>query len=59
MNTETKLLKPGKTYVLGRKDRPLLVNHKSISRDHLSFIVGDYTVEDAVSIAHTLHVYVL
>ncbi|KAK7679065.1 hypothetical protein QCA50_018010 [Cerrena zonata] len=48
LNTrKTKLLKPGKTYVLGRKDRPLLVNHKSISRDHLSFTVGDYTVEDA------------
>ena len=48
LSIESKLLKPSKTYVLGRKERPLVVNHKSISRDHVSFTVGDYTEEDVV-----------
>ncbi|CAL1702805.1 unnamed protein product [Somion occarium] len=43
---KSKLLKPGRTYVLGRKDRALVVNHKSVSRDHLSFTVGAYSEED-------------
>jgi len=45
---ETKLLRSGKKYPLGRKDRELLVNNKKISRDHCEFTVGPYTEEDMV-----------
>ncbi|KAI0075005.1 hypothetical protein K474DRAFT_1647144 [Panus rudis PR-1116 ss-1] len=43
---KSKLLMPGKQYMLGRKNRPLVLNHKSVSHDHMSFNVGDYTEED-------------
>ncbi|KAF8966816.1 hypothetical protein BDZ97DRAFT_1985838 [Flammula alnicola] len=42
-----KLLKPNSSYVVGRKDRPLLVNNKKVSHDHCEFIVGDHTIDDA------------
>ncbi|THH27257.1 hypothetical protein EUX98_g6930 [Antrodiella citrinella] len=44
---KTKLLKPGKTYTLGRKRQPLTVNHKSIHQEHIVIIVGNYSEENA------------
>lgn len=44
--TKTKLLRAGKKYSLGRKDRQLVVNNKKISRDHCDFTVGPYTEEN-------------
>ncbi|KAJ3557580.1 hypothetical protein NM688_g1399 [Phlebia brevispora] len=43
---KVKWLQAGKKYMLGRKDRPLVINHKKISRDHLQFTVGDYPAQD-------------
>ena len=48
MRIETKLLKTDKEYLLGRKERPLIVNNKKISQEHGKFIVGSYTQEDMV-----------
>lgn len=45
---ETKLLKTGSKVLLGRKDRPLLVNSKKISRDHCEFMVDPCTLDDVV-----------
>ena len=45
---ETKLLKTGTKYVLGRKERQLVINHKKISHDHAAFLVGSYTQDDVV-----------
>lgn len=45
---ETKLLKTGTKVTLGRKDRPLLVNNKKISRDHCEFTVGPCSSDDVV-----------
>ena len=45
---ETKLLRNGKTYTLGRKDCDLIVNHKKVSHAHAQIIVGGYTSEDVV-----------
>jgi len=45
---ETKLLKTGNKVPLGRRDKPLLVNNKKISRDHCEFIVGPCTQDDVV-----------
>lgn len=45
---EMKLLRSGRKYPLGRKDRELLVNHKKISREHCEFTVGPYMEEDMV-----------
>ncbi|KAH7908695.1 proline-rich protein [Hygrophoropsis aurantiaca] len=42
----TKLLKAGKSYTLGRKDRPLLINNKKISHDHSVFKVAPCTAGD-------------
>ncbi|KAG1734606.1 hypothetical protein EDB19DRAFT_1143333 [Suillus lakei] len=44
--TKTKLLKPGKNYGLGRKEQPLIVNNKKISRDACEFRVGSYTPDN-------------
>lgn len=46
-----KLLKPGSSYVLGRKGHPLIINHNRVSRDHCEFIVGSHTLDDVVSCA--------
>ncbi|KAG2121622.1 hypothetical protein DEU56DRAFT_760630 [Suillus clintonianus] len=46
--TKTKLLKPGKNYGLGRKEQPLVVNSKKISRDACEFKVGPYTPDNMV-----------
>ncbi|KAL5522140.1 hypothetical protein ACEPAF_1997 [Sanghuangporus sanghuang] len=43
-----KLLKPGKTYPLGRKQkRPLqlVLGHPKISSEHLTFVVGEHSVD--------------
>lgn len=47
---ETKLLKTGRKVPLGRKDKPLLVNNKKISRDHCEFTVGPCTQDDVVRV---------
>ena len=47
---ESKLLKTGRKYVLGRKDRHLVINHKKVSHDHAEFTVGAYTHDDVVSL---------
>ncbi|KAG2347342.1 hypothetical protein BDR05DRAFT_652330 [Suillus weaverae] len=44
--TKTKLLKPSKNYGLGRKEQPLVVNNKKISRDACEFRVGPYTPDN-------------
>ena len=46
---ESKLLKTGAKYTLGRKDRQLVVNHKKISHDHAVILVGPYSQDDVVS----------
>ncbi|TFK51444.1 hypothetical protein OE88DRAFT_1680259 [Heliocybe sulcata] len=48
---KTKLLKPGKTYLLGRKpdSSDLCLNHSRISQRHLTLTVGEYTPEDAAN----------
>ncbi|KAH7923577.1 hypothetical protein BV22DRAFT_1048062 [Leucogyrophana mollusca] len=38
--SKTKLLKSGKKYALGRKERPLVINNKKISHDHSEFIAN-------------------
>lgn len=50
--TKTKLLKPGKNYGLGRKEQPLVVNNKKISRDACEFRVGPYTPDNMVDILY-------
>ncbi|KAG9312591.1 hypothetical protein JVU11DRAFT_6988 [Chiua virens] len=59
VSTKTKLLKTGRKIPLGRKDRPLLVNNKKISRDHCEFTVGPCTEDDALdpSFVPTLELY--
>lgn len=41
---EQKLLKTGKQYSLGRRDRDLVVNNKKISHDHLKLIIGELDI---------------
>ena len=45
---EAKYLKPGCTYMLGRKERDIVINHKKVSRDHLQFQIGEFIEADAV-----------
>lgn len=45
---ESKLLKTGKNYALGRKGQPLIVGSKKVSQDHCLFNVGEYTLDDVV-----------
>ncbi|KAL1943772.1 hypothetical protein VTO73DRAFT_4217 [Trametes versicolor] len=46
--TKTKLLKTGKEYPVGRKDQPLSIKNKAISKgSHVVFIVGECTEEQA------------
>jgi len=46
---ESKLLKSGKSYLIGRKSTcDLVVNHKKVSHDHGQLIVGDFTPDDIV-----------
>ena len=46
--SESKLLKTNKSYTLGRKDQPLVIASKKISKDHCDIVVGDYTIDDVV-----------
>lgn len=49
--TESKLLKSGKSYVIGRKSTcDLVVNHKKVSHDHGKFIVEGFSPDDVVRI---------
>ena len=45
---ESKLLKTGREYGLGRRDQPLQVKNKAISKNHGLFVVADCTDEQAV-----------
>ncbi|EGN97494.1 hypothetical protein SERLA73DRAFT_124187 [Serpula lacrymans var. lacrymans S7.3] len=56
---KTKLLKTGKKYSLGRKEQPLVINNKKISREHVKFTVGTYLQEnmDDVSFIPKLNVF--
>lgn len=45
---ESKLLKTGTTYGLGRKGCPLIVANKKVSSHHCDFEVKDFSVDDAV-----------
>jgi hypothetical protein len=46
---ESKLLKSGKSYIIGRKATvDLVVNHKKVSHDHGQFIVGGFSPDDIV-----------
>ena len=48
---ESKLLKSGKSYVIGRKTTcDLVVNHKKVSHDHGKFIVEGFSPDDVVRI---------
>ena len=47
--TGVKLIKPGKEYIVGRKDCALVINDKKVSRKHQLFAVGKYSAQDVVS----------
>lgn len=47
-SAETRLLRPGGSYVAGRKDCHLVIRHPKISRRHCILVVGDFTEEDVV-----------
>lgn len=50
---ETKLLKPGTTYGIGRhNDSPLWVNSKKVSRQNGEIIVAEHSQEDSVCDLH-------
>ena len=53
--SESKLLKTNRTYTLGRKEQPLVIASKKISKDHCDIVVGDYTVDDVVRWLSTFH----
>lgn len=42
------MLKTGKTYALGRKDKPLIIKHARISKDHAEFQVAGCTEDNIV-----------
>ena len=49
---ELKLLKPGRSYPLGRKLKhplQLVLSHPKISGEHITFIVGEHSVDSIVS----------
>lgn len=52
MHLETKLLRPGNSYVISRKTGPLMIKHPSISRKHIVIEVGECTEEDLVRTVH-------
>jgi hypothetical protein len=49
---ESKLLKCGQTYPVGRKDAKININEPWISRAQGSFTVGPYAEGDVVSLPH-------
>jgi hypothetical protein len=53
---ESKLLKSGKSYIIGRKTTcDLVVNHKKVSHDHGKFIVEGFSPDDVVRIPVLLY----
>lgn len=48
MVLESKLLKAGKSYTLGRKSQPLLILNKKVSQAHCSFSVEACSLDDVV-----------
>ncbi len=46
---DSKLLKPGKLYALGRKDADLLIPSKKISREHVTFTLSEFPTARVVS----------
>ena len=57
---ESKLLKPGKRYVLGRKGVELLIPSKKISREHVTFTLSEFPTSRVVSqIYHLLSRFIL
>ena len=53
-SAETKLLKTGSTYSLGRKERQLTVNHGKVSHDHGAFTIASYSLDNVVSLTFSL-----
>jgi hypothetical protein len=45
---ESKLLKTGRSYSLGRKDQDLIVPNKKVSHHHCEFLVGKWSIEEMV-----------
>ncbi|KAI9439406.1 hypothetical protein F5148DRAFT_859363 [Russula earlei] len=51
---KSKLLKSGKSYLIGRKSTcDLVVNHKKVSHDHGQFVVGEFSPDDVANIDYT------
>lgn len=46
---ESKLLKPGKRYVLGRKEADLLISSRKVSREHVTFTLSEFPASNVVS----------
>ncbi|KAJ3810545.1 hypothetical protein F5876DRAFT_41594, partial [Lentinula aff. lateritia] len=44
--TESRILKPGCSVAIGRKNQPLIINSKKISAEHCVLSVGDFSLED-------------
>ncbi|KAI0315420.1 hypothetical protein OF83DRAFT_1132275 [Amylostereum chailletii] len=55
----SKLLKTGRKYELGRKDKDLIVTQKKVSKDNAHFIVGGWSPEDVAkpNLVPSLHVF--
>ncbi|TCD62281.1 hypothetical protein EIP91_007100 [Steccherinum ochraceum] len=52
VSLESKLLKPGQSYMVGRKAQPLLINHKGVSAKHVLLAVGSYSEDDSANPDH-------
>ncbi|KAF8476316.1 hypothetical protein DFH94DRAFT_758427 [Russula ochroleuca] len=51
---KSKLLKSGKSYLIGRKSTcDLVVNHKKVSHDHGRFEVGGFSPDDVTNVNYT------
>ncbi|KAH9966294.1 hypothetical protein BJV74DRAFT_285458 [Russula compacta] len=51
---KSKLLKSGKSYLIGRKSTcDLVVNHKKVSHDHGQFLVGGFSPDDVTNTDYT------
>ncbi|KAJ3874097.1 hypothetical protein F5051DRAFT_359239 [Lentinula edodes] len=44
--TKSRVLKPGCSVAIGRKNQPLIINSKKISAEHCVLSVGDFSLED-------------
>lgn len=57
---ELKLLKPGRSYPLGRKPKhafQLVLSHPKISGEHVTFIVGENSIDSVVSYNPKIHIH--